>query len=274
MSKTILVTGATGKQGGAAIDALLASPSAKDITIAALTRTPESPAAQKLLQESDKIKLIKGDNSDFAAVFAAVETPITGVFCVTMPNLHLGGGGTNRHGKDSDNDPTDVPHFISKAKVEDYLKEKCEGSNMSWTILRPVAFMENFTTGIGGKIFPTAWCAALSPTTKLQLVATADIGYFAAQAFLHPQEYKGRAISIAGDELTFGEANEIFQSRLGKDIPRTFGFVGSTLLWAIKDVGLMFQWFEKRGYAADIEGLRKEHPGLQSFGDWLKTSGL
>ncbi|KAM3084256.1 hypothetical protein ACMFMF_001613 [Clarireedia jacksonii] len=291
---------ATGKQGGAAIDALLASPSANDINIIALTRTPESPAAQKLQQKSDKVTLIKGDNSDFAAVFAAVDAPINGVFCVTMPNLHIGGGGASeeqqgmdlidqalehnvehfvftsvdRHGKDSDNDPTDVPHFISKAKVEDYLKGKCEESNMSWTILRPVAFMENFTAGIGGKIFPTAWCAALSPTTKLQLVATADIGYFAAQAFLNPHQYKGRAISIAGDELTFEEANEIFKSRFGKDIPKTFGFVGSALLWAINDVGLMFQWFEKKGYAADIEGLRKEYPGLQSFGDWLKTSNL
>jgi len=64
------------------------------------------------------------------------------------------------------------PHFISKANVEKYLKEKSQGTNMSWTILRPVAFMDNFTPGWIGKIFPTAWSVALAPTTKLQLIAT------------------------------------------------------------------------------------------------------
>ncbi|KAF7885006.1 hypothetical protein EAF00_010824 [Botryotinia globosa] len=300
MTNTFLITGATGKQGGAAIDALLAATGSSDITIFALTRNVESPAAEKLAKKSDKIKLLQGDLNDCPAIFEAAPQPIKSVFCVTMPNMGFGNAGASeeeqgiafidasikhgvehfvftsvdRHGEDSDNDPTDIPHFISKANIEKYLKEKSPGTQMSWTILRPVAFMENFAPGFAGKIFPTAWCASLAPTTKLQLVATADIGYFAAQALLNPKEYTGRAISLAGDELTFGEANEIFESRLGKDIPRTFNFVGSTLLWAIKDFGLMFSWFEERGYAADIKALRKEHPGLQSFGDWLKSSGL
>ncbi|TEY35175.1 hypothetical protein BOTCAL_0600g00010 [Botryotinia calthae] len=300
MTNTFLITGATGKQGGAAIDALLSATGSSDITIFALTRNVESPAAEKLAKKSDKIKLLQGDLNDCPAIFEAAPQPIKSVFCVTMPNMGFGSAGASeeekgmafinasikhgvehfvftsvdRHGEDSDNDPTDIPHFISKANIEKHLKEKSAGTQMSWTILRPVAFMENFAPGLAGKIFPTAWCASLAPTTKLQLVATADIGYFAAQALLNPKDYNGRAISLAGDELTFGEANEIFESRLGKDILRTFNFVGSTLLWAIKDVGLMFSWFEERGYAADIKALRKEHPGLQSFGDWLKTSGL
>lgn len=299
MSNTILITGATGKQGGATIDALLSAAGSSDITIFALTRNIESPSAVKLTQKSDKIKLLQGDLNDCPAIFEAAPQPIKSVFCVTMPNIGFGSGGANeeelgkalidsaikhgvkhfvftsvdRHGRDSDNDPTNVPHFISKANIEKHLKENA-GTKMTWTILRPVAFMENFVPGMAGKIFPTAWHASLSPTTKLQLVATADIGYFAAQALLKPKEYSGRAISIAGDELTFGEANEIFESRLGKDIPRTFNFVATTLLWAIKDVGLMFAWFEQRGYAADINALKKEHPGLQSLGEWLKTSGL
>ncbi|APA05996.1 hypothetical protein SS1G_01591 [Sclerotinia sclerotiorum 1980 UF-70] len=300
MSNTFLITGATGKQGGAAIDALLSAPGSPDIIIFALTRNLESTAAEKLSKKSDKIKLLQGDLDDCPAIFEAAPQPIKRVFCVTMPNIGLGNTGAteegkgkalidasikhgvehfiftsvDRHGDDSDNDPTNVPHFISKANIEKYLKEKSAGTQMSWTILRPVAFMENFAPGFAGKVFATAWCTALAPTTKLQLVATADIGYFAAQALLKPKEYNGRAISLAGDELTFGEANEIFQSRLGKDIPKTFSFLGSTLLWAVKDFGSMFTWFEERGYAANIDALKKEHAGLQSFGDWLKTSGL
>lgn len=37
----------------------------------------------------------------------------------------------------------------------------------------------------------------------LQLVATSDIGYFGAEAFLNPNKYEGKGISLAGDELTF-----------------------------------------------------------------------
>ncbi|KAI9647519.1 hypothetical protein NHQ30_003904 [Ciborinia camelliae] len=300
MSNNFLITGATGKQGGATIDALLSAAGSSDFTIFALTRNLESPQAQKLIKKSDKVKLLQGDLNDCPAIFEAAPQPIKGVFCVTMPNFsfvdtgaseedkgkalidasikhgveHFVFTSVDRHGKDSDNDTTNIPHFISKANIEKHLKEKCAGTKMAWTILRPVAFMDNFSTGFAGKIFPTVWCASLSPTTKLQLVSCADIGYFGAQALLKPKEYNELAISLAGDELTFAEANEIFHSRLGKDIPRTYGFVGSALLWAIGDVGLMFTWFEQRGYGADINSLRKEHPRLQSLGDWLKTSGL
>lgn len=121
-------------------------------------------------------------------------------------------------------------------------------------------------------VFPTAWKVGLSPTTKLQLIASADIGYFGAQALLRPKEFSGRAISLAGDELTFDEANAIFKEKVGKDIPTTFGFVGSGLIWAVKGVGLMFKFFEEVGYAADIQQLRKEHPRLLSLSDWLETS--
>ena len=145
---------------------------------------------------------------------------------------------------------------------------------MTWTILRPTGFMDNITPGFAGKIFPTAWEVGLKPTTKLQLISPKDIGFFGAQALLRPEELSGRAISLAGDELTFDEANAIFHAKTGTDIPTTFGFAGSGLIWAIKDVGLMFKFFEDVWWAADIGALRKEYPGLLSFEDWLKTTSF
>lgn len=168
---------------------------------------------------------------------------------------------------------SDVPHFISKANIAKYLRKKSEGK-MTWTVLRPTAFMDNLTTSFAGKIFPTPWKAGLSPNTKLQLISSADIGYFAAQALVRPKEFAGRAISLAGDDLTFDEANTVFKEKFGKDIPTTFGFVGSGLIWAIKDVGLMFKFFEEVGYGADIQALRKEHPGLLSLSGWLETRSV
>jgi hypothetical protein len=164
----------------------------------------------------------------------------------------------DRHGKDSDTETTDVPHFISKANIEAHLREKSAGK-ITWTILRPTALMDNITTGFAGKIFPTAWKAGLSPTTKLQLISTADIGWFGAQALLKPNEFAGRAISLAGDELTYEEANQVFKNKVGTDIPTTFGFVGSGLVWAINDLSKMFQFFE---VSSTLRASLSMHPGL------------
>jgi uncharacterized protein YbjT (DUF2867 family) len=51
---------------------------------------------------------------------------------------------------------------------------------MTWTILRPTAFMDNVAPGFARKIFPTTWKAGLKPTTKLQLISSKDIGFFGA----------------------------------------------------------------------------------------------
>ena len=86
MAQTILVTGATGKQGGAFINAVLNSPDASKFTLLALTRNPTSPAAQKLAEKN--VKLVKGDLTDVPAVFKQAKEvaggPIWGIFIVLV----------------------------------------------------------------------------------------------------------------------------------------------------------------------------------------------
>ncbi|KAH7370610.1 hypothetical protein BKA65DRAFT_602859 [Rhexocercosporidium sp. MPI-PUGE-AT-0058] len=297
MSSTFLVTGATGKQGGAVIDALLAA--SQDATIIALTRNAQSQSAKSLiLKAPEQIKLLEGNLKDCPAIFAKAGCAISGVFCVSNPEIgfradseaeetqgkalvegalannvqHFVYTSVDRHGSDSDSNATDIPHFISKTNIEKHLIGKSKGSQMSWTILRPTAFMDNITLGFAGKIFPTAWKVGLSPTTKLQLVSTRDIGHFGAQALLNPKDFGGRTISLAGDKLTFDEANAVFLKTVGREVPQTYGFIARFLLWAIKDLNLMFKFFEDVGYDADIPALRREHHSLLSFEDWLKTS--
>jgi hypothetical protein len=120
-----------------------------------------------------------------------------------------------------------------------------------------------------GKGFTTTWKVGLKEK-PLQLIALSDIGHFAAQAFIDPDEYKGQSIGLAGDELSFAEASKIFNDKTGQNMPTTFTFLGNILLWAIGDLGTMFKWFNTDGYAVDIQALRKRHPGLLSFGDWLE----
>lgn len=184
MANAILITGATGKQGGAVIDALLSAPDISDISIFALTRNPESGGSKSLVAKApERITLIKGNLDECDAIFKAASKPIKGVFSVSMPAMSPGSKAdaeelqskalvdaalkhgvetfvytsVDRHGADSETQDTDIPHFISKAHIEKHLREKCAGTQMTWTILRPVAFLDNIVQGFAGKIFPTAY---------------------------------------------------------------------------------------------------------------------
>jgi hypothetical protein len=85
-SRALLITGATGKQGGSVVNALLEANSPFEIL--AVTRNAQSASAQKLLHKSPKIKLITGDFKAIDDIFrqakAATSSPIWGVFSVQV----------------------------------------------------------------------------------------------------------------------------------------------------------------------------------------------
>jgi uncharacterized protein YbjT (DUF2867 family) len=167
----VLVTGATGKQGGADVNALLSSSIAPFITMFAPTRDVESQSAKKLSSKSKNIRLVKGQMEDAHALFNTIGDKIDMVYCVTIPSMkkneqaaeekqgkamvdaavangvgHFVFSSVDRGGSDkSDHNPTPVPHFISKHNIELYLKQKAaeSGERMSWTILRPTFFLDN-----------------------------------------------------------------------------------------------------------------------------------
>lgn len=167
--------------------------------------------------------------------------------------------------------PTAIPHFISKHRIEHHLVDKSKNTNMNWTILRPVAFFDNFAPGFLGKAFTAMWRVALKGKS-FQLISSKDIGWFGAQALLDPATYKGRAISLAGDQLTNDEFAKVYKDTIGETLPTTYGFVASIMLYLIKDLGIMFKWFHDEGYGANVEELRKIHPGLQDSKAWLLES--
>lgn len=181
----------------------------------------------------------------------------------------------DRHGADSIRNPTQVPHFVSKHEIEHHLLARTaalpEGpERMRWCIFRPTAFMGNLTDDFFGRVFVTAWRMALGDK-PLQLVSVTDIGWFGAQAFLRPDEFEGRSLSLAGDELTATQAAERFKAKTGREMSYTYEIFCKLLMWMVKDVGYMFQWFREVGYAADIAALREMHPGLLDFEGWLET---
>jgi len=86
--KTLLVTGATGKQGGAVINALLNSPEAAGFNILAVTRDTASKSARALAQRSQYLKLVQGDLNEPSKIFENAKQissePIWGAFSVQV----------------------------------------------------------------------------------------------------------------------------------------------------------------------------------------------
>lgn len=294
--KTILITGATGKQGSAVIDALLAHAPENDngplFNILAVTRDRSSRSAQALAR-NPKVSLIEGDLAEPDAIFdqaTADGARIWGVFAVQVnsPNEERQGkslvtvsvargveffvyASGDRGGPEiSETDPTFVANFAAKFAIEKHLQKVAASSpqHMTYAILRPVTFFENMTADIHGKGFARMW--EQIGTKPLQFISTTDIGFFAAQAFLHPEQHRNAAITLAGDELTQAEADVIFKDVVGSSMPMAPCPVGSAVKFFLKStVGDMFRWFETNGYGGDVAQCRKMYPAMMDYKTWL-----
>jgi uncharacterized protein YbjT (DUF2867 family) len=167
-----------------------------------------------------------------------------------------------------------VPHFITKYNIEKHLIAQAKNSNMTWTVLRPVAFMDNLMPNFFGKVFTSSWLMRLGEKTKkLQLIATSDVGFFGAQAFLHADspEYKNKSMSLAGDELTFNEMKAIFEKKTGETLPTTYAFLAAMIQWMSKDFGYMMKWFNTDGFGVDMASMKRRKGDMKDFETWLET---
>lgn len=305
-ANAILVCGATGKQGGSLLKHLATDHSHSKYTILALTRDANSMSSRRISEQFPDVKIVQGNLDDVSSLFAAAKLKlkeagkpekIWGVYSVQTslgPGVTTEGevkqgkalideaikegvvhfvyssvdrGGNHR----SFENKTPIPHFQTKYEIEQHLLDKAgkNGEVMGWTILRPVAFMENLTPGFPTKVFLAALRDALK-NKPLQWVSVEDIGLFGAKAFKDHKEWNTRAEAIAGSELTIEEMSGCFQRVVGSPVPATYGFFGSALKWAVTEVNVMIDWFAAEGYGADIEKLRQEEPELCDFETWLR----
>lgn len=274
--RLILVTGATGHQGGAALRHLRN----KGFPVRALTRDPDDPKARALATHG--VEVVRGDLNDPGSITRALEG-VHGVYSVQnwqegaeaeiRQGVHLADA-AKRSGVThfvyssvgSADKNTGVPHFDSKFRIEEHIR----GTGLAYTIFRPVFFMENWQT-MRNYIDQGAIMWPLNPDTRLQMIAVDDIGEFVAMAFEHPGKWQGRAIDIAGDDLTMNQIAEAFSRASGhpvkyQQIPwdRFEQQVGHELT-------LMFRWFEDVGYEIDIATLRREYLPLTTFDRWLEA---
>lgn len=178
MSHKILIAGATGKQGGAVLKHLLSSPNATEFSYLAVTRNPTSVGALSLAS-SPSVSLVQGDFQNAGKIFSQLEEPIWGTMLVTMPGKNEETQGKAmvdeaikakvRHfvfaslDRNDNSKPTEVPHFASKHNIEQYLMARAKETGMTWTILRPVAFMDNYFDST-----TLSLCSTIHPADTLQ----------------------------------------------------------------------------------------------------------
>ena len=280
-NEIIAVTGATGQQGRAVAKKLLED----GWKIRALTRDPNKPAAQEL--KSLGVEILPGDMDNRAELDAAFEGAY-GVFSVQnfwLPNV--GFEGEVRQGKavadaaktagvqhlvyssvGSAHRGLGQKHFESKWIIEQYI----HGLDIPYTILRPVAFMENYNWSRAPILNGAFIGMGVRPEKGLQLIAVEDIGVFAALVFANRNQYLGRTLELAGDELTELQIADTFTKVIGRTV---------TLNLPTREGGrqpdeemiAMFNFFNGQGYDADIPALRKLHPGLLNLEQYLRKNG-
>ncbi|WP_433630820.1 NmrA family NAD(P)-binding protein [Nocardia sp. CA-120079] len=281
----ILVTGATGKQGGATARRLLAD----GIAVRALVRDPQAPAARALADAG--AELVTGD-FDTPATLDAAAAGARGVFL--MPPAAFGPNGWQ-----SDLEATRGIAAIEAAKragVEQIvftgvasmtdettwgqagksgIEEAAAASGLRYTLLRPVRFMENYVLrgspvdgiidGVHKHLFPA--------DQPLQMIAIDDIAAFAALAFADPDRFHGRTLELAGDAITPVAALAAITRATG--YPVRYHEITEAEADAIgEQIGNTWRLLRKTaGWHADIPALREIYPALTTLESWLTTTG-
>jgi len=277
-SLTVLVTGATGKQGGAVARRLLE----RGHKVRAFTRKADSPAAKAIAAAG--AELVTGTLEDRTAldraaggadVVFSMGTPFeSGLQAETRQGVTVAdaakaaGAYLVYTSVGSANRKTGIPHFDSKSLVEDHISKI--GSKAA--IVAPVYFMENIGFTLA-QVREGVYATPLTAARKLAQVAVADIGAFSVLAIENPDRFAGQRHDIAGDDLSGNDAVEILSRLIG----RKFSYFQVPLDMIRARMGddgaKMYEWFERVGYTIDLGKLKKEFPevGWHPFEAWAKT---
>nr|WP_262495859.1 NmrA family NAD(P)-binding protein [Paenibacillus sedimenti] len=139
------------------------------------------------------------------------------------------------------------------------------------TILRPAWFMDNFSDPLFG-LQTGQLSTAIKSNIKLQLIAVEDIGIFSALAFENPERYLGKTIEFAGDSLTPVAISNAISLAIGKNIP--YVEIPIDTIHQISPSGARtFEFINNEELKIDIAEVRRLHPGLLTFNEWLKNIG-
>ena len=278
-TRTILVAGATGTQGGAVAREL----NRRGYRVRGLTRDPTSERALALVALG--IEMVRGDFDDAASLDAALQNAY-GAFSVQQYR-GLDAGGELRHGRAFADaaERTGVQHFVytsvakarlntgvpqydSKVPIEDHIR----AIGIAYTIIRPSTFMtwidahrEDILAGFFSAPFP--------PEKQRVYISPGDIGRFAAEAFDDPLSWVGKELSIGGERISSTAIAEVLSRVTGRTV------VYRQMPWeefaasAPPNVLASSTWYMTGNDPMDLDALHQEFPWLRTFERYLIETG-
>jgi uncharacterized protein YbjT (DUF2867 family) len=273
-NKTILVLGATGRQGGATARHLLR----KGWPVRAFVRDPQTAQARTLREIGAEI--FQGTYEDRSSLEAAMKD-VYGVFSVQAN----AGEEEQRQGQQIADvaRAAGVQHFIytsmqdaetlgkfgddAKWQIEQYIQTL----DLPATILRPSFFMDTLIDPYYVRPDNT-FAMAVHGDVTIGMIATDDIGAFATLAFEHSEAYVGQTIELSGDVLTPLQV----AAALTQAVERPIAYVQvpiETVRQQSERIARSIDYLNERGYNRDLTELRRQHPGLMSFATWLEKEG-
>ena len=281
-ARSVLVTGATGNQGGAVAEHLLAS--GEEFDVRGLTRDPSSEAAQEL--ESHGVTMVEGDLNDPETLREPV-SDADAVFAVTnfwtqgyerqveqgtnladvaaeegVDQFVLSGVGSHHH-------ETGIPHFDSAWEIEQH----AQGLDLPMTVLQPVFFFQNFEAFVEDILEGTI-ALPLAEGVALQMIDVDDVGRAAAVSLADPEAFVGERFELAGDELTLAEAANVLSEVTGVDVEPYHVPIEDAYEEFGEEFTVMCEWFNEVGYDADVETLEEQF-GFEftTFEEYLHEHG-
>jgi uncharacterized protein YbjT (DUF2867 family) len=271
--KTVLVVGATGRQGGAVVKHLLEDGWGK---VRALSHHPNAPADQALAAAG--VELAPGDLLDRGSLFRACEGAY-GVF--SMQGLQNEPDVEEMEGNNVADAAREagVQHLVynsvegaqseggapwvgSKHRIEAHIRSL----RLPATIWRPVTFMENYLRQhdeiLAGHLPSPMW-----PESMAYMIALDDIGRFVALAFREPERFIGTEMAIAGDAMRMSAVAQTFAGLL--DRPVRFEHVENERIPSPPRP----KPGDRQPARADIAACRELIPDLMTLRRWIESGG-
>ncbi|MCP1711365.1 uncharacterized protein YbjT (DUF2867 family) [Kerstersia gyiorum] len=277
--RSILVLGATGRQGGSVAKALLKA----RWPVRAFVQDPSEPASIALREAG--AELVQGALQETDVIASAMKD-IHGVFCVMPANLSAEDEvryGTRvadlaakfrvdhfiySSGASAGDELTGVLRFDAKPRIEAHVRKL----PLAATIVRPMIFMEMLVRpGFGldeGRLV-----SLIQRDHSIQLTAVQDIGKIVAAMFADKARFAGKTLKIASDRVTGRELEAAFSEAAGR--PITYTRFPDEVLAANADLAHMASSLEDGPLAerVDLDLMREINPELVSLRSWLMNGG-
>jgi uncharacterized protein YbjT (DUF2867 family) len=157
-----------------------------------------------------------------------------------------------------------LPLFRAKWEVEQGIRD----TDLVHTILAPTYLMENLFNPWNVPALQSGVMPSPIPVDRpLQHTAIADLLSLAVLAIERPDQFAGRRIALASDELTAEQAATLISAR----IPQTLEARQAPAEALPPGVRFLFAWLGERGHHVDIDALRDEFSevGWHRYANWI-----